>query len=178
MRTVLQRSILVLASLVLIVAIAGLPVYVFPHDDDVEDADTAFVLGPPTWQRIGVAQDLMAAGDVSKALISVSPSGRQSAGQYPPCEYPGFVCQTPDPFTTDGEVAMLRGFLTPEAIDHQVVVITFTPHVARTRYIFDRCYSGDVAVIGVDQDLSLFDWIYQYAYQSAAFVKAALRPCS
>lgn len=73
---------------------------------------------------------------------------------------------------------MLRDFQNPEALEHQVVVVTFKPHVARARYILERCYDGDVAVIGVDQDLTLWDWAYQYVYQTAAFVKAAFSPCS
>jgi hypothetical protein len=69
---------------------------------------------------------------------------------------------------------------TAYARDHAVtdtVVLTFTPHVARTRYLFAKCYGGDVTVVGVDEHLSLADWVYQYAYQTAAFVKAWLEPC-
>ncbi len=59
----------------------------------------------------------------------------------------------------------------------KTVVVTFTPHVARTRYIFAKCYPGDVTVVGADIDLTPLDWAYEYAYQSAAFVKAWFSPC-
>jgi uncharacterized SAM-binding protein YcdF (DUF218 family) len=62
---------------------------------------------------------------------------------------------------------------------HKAVVITFTPHVARTRYIFARCAPDiDVQVIGVDEHLNIGDWVYQFAYQTTAFVKAAATPCA
>ena len=67
------------------------------------------------------------------------------------------------------------------ARDHAVqrtIVITFTPHVARTRYIFAKCYPGEVTVVGVDEKLDLYEWAKQYIYQSTAFVKAWLTPCS
>ncbi|MBT9608033.1 hypothetical protein [Microbacterium sp.] len=137
----------------------------------------AMVLGPPTWQRVEKAQFLLDSGQVSRVLVSVSPSGRQSAALYPPCEYSRFTCETPAPFTTKGEVAMLRDFLGADAVDQQVVVVTFTPHVARTRYVFQECFGPNVAVLGVSQDMSLFDWMYQYVYQSVAFLKAAITPC-
>ncbi|WP_091503675.1 hypothetical protein [Microbacterium sp. cf332] len=174
----LRRTVLVVVAVSVAASLAGLPLYVFPIDDEIRDADTVFVLGPPTWQRIDVARDLLGRHEVSRALISVSPTGRQSAAEYAPCGYSDFECRTPDPFTTDGEAAMLRDFQNPEALEHQVVVVTFKPHVARARYILERCYDGDVAVIGVDQDLTLWDWAYQYVYQTAAFVKAAFSPCS
>ena len=58
-----------------------------------------------------------------------------------------------------------------------VIVVTSTPHVARTRYIFAKCYPGEVTVVAAGQPATLSGWAYQYVYQSFAFVKAALEAC-
>ena len=55
---------------------------------------------------------------------------------------------------------------------------TYTPHVLRTRYIFGACADADVTVIPVDESLNLLRWIYNYAYQTAAFAKAWIVGCA
>lgn len=167
-------SALALAGLV---AVAGLPLYVFPPAAAVSDADLIYVIGPPTAARVALAEELAEQGVASDFLVSVSAQGRyNTASAVDLCDLPEAVCDTPDPFTTKGEARMLRDY----AAAHETgstVVITFTPHVARTRYIFEKCYDGEVTVVGVDQRMNLGDWVYQYAYQSAAFVRAWLTPC-
>lgn len=158
--------------------VAGLPAYVFPPQDDPAGADVVFVIGPPDPRRVDLAEQLLGAG-ATAALVSVP-----GPDQGPPeltqtglafCSEPAVTCRTPVPFTTAGEALMLADSALPDGAE--VVVVTFTPHVARTRYLFEKCYPGTVSVVGVDPSLSLGDWIYQYAYQSAAFVKAWLTPC-
>lgn len=178
MRSLLRRVLMWVFGTCVVVAVVGLPVFVLPGDDPLPNDGVVMVLGPPTWQRVERAQSLVDSGRASTVLLSVSPRGRQSADVYPPCSYPHFHCATPEPFTTNGEVAMLRDFLGGDTTNQQVIVITFPPHVARARYLFDKCFAGNVAVVGVSQDMSLFDWIYQYGYQSAGFVKAAVTPCA
>ena len=158
--------------------VVGLPAYVFPLQDDPAGADVVFVIGPPDARRVALAEQLLTAG-ATEALVSVP-----GPDQGPPdltdtglafCRESAVTCRTPVPFTTAGEALMLGDSAPPDGA--KVVVVTFTPHVSRTRYIFEKCYPGAVSVVGVDQNLSLGDWIYQYAYQSAAFVKAWLTPC-
>lgn len=93
------------------------------------------------------------------------------------CSDPGVTCGTPEPFTTNGETLLLKEYVASHSVG-KTVVITFTPHVTRTRYIFAKCYGGDVSVVGVDEVMSPMDWIYQYAYQSTALVKAWFTPCA
>jgi hypothetical protein len=169
-----------LVGLLVLVVVAGLPLYVFPPQGQVDRADLVYVIGPPTPPRIALAERLEADGVADDLLVSVSPSHdviRYPASALPVCDEAGTTCETPSPFTTKGEALMLTDYADGRTLG-ETVVITFTPHVARTRYIFDRCYDGHVTVVGVDQQLSLGDWIYQYAYQSAAFVKAWITPCA
>lgn len=178
-RTLIAASSVV--GMLALIAAAGLPLYVFPPQGEVDRADLIYVIGPPTQPRIDLAERLRADGVADDLLVSVSAPRQEAAGfaatSLPVCEQPATVCRTPDPFTTKGEALLLREYAAQHPVD-QTVVITFTPHVARTRYIFDKCYDGEVTVVGVDQRMSLGDWIYQYAYQSAAFVKAWITPCA
>lgn len=180
----IARRAAVAASVVLgmlaLAVVAGLPLYVFPPAASVRQADLIYVIGPPTPPRIALAERLAADGVADAMLVSVSPAAdsiRYPASELPLCAEPRATCETPKPFTTKGEALLLSQYARGRSLD-ETVVITFTPHVARTRYIFEKCYDGDVSVMGVDQDMNLGDWIYQYAYQSAAFVKAWITPCA
>jgi hypothetical protein len=159
------------------IALAGLPVYVFPPVDPVTDADLIYVIGPPTEGRIALEERLRGEGVADSALVSVPLDGEQSAANLGICEDAAVDCEHPEPFTTKGEAAMLAAYAPAHDVD-RTIVITFTPHVARTRYIFDKCYPGEVTVVGLDEHLSLADWAYQYAYQSVGFVKAWMTRCS
>lgn len=173
-----SRATVSLVAIAVLLALAGLPVYVFPLEDRFEDPDVVFVLGPPTPNRILLESKLRSEYPNAWSLISVSPAGdfaEEDLNGH--CDDSRVVCESPDPFTTKGEALMLQRFsaTTPE---DEVVVITFTPHVARTRYIFAKCYSGKVVVVGVQEEMSLIEWARQYVYQSVAFVKAWLTPCA
>ena len=55
-------------------------------------------------------------------------------------------------------------------------VITFTPHVTRTRLLMQRCFAGTLRVAADTTPLPLAEWAGQYFYQTGAFVKVALNP--
>jgi hypothetical protein len=174
----IARGALVIGAMVLVVVLAGLPLYVFPPvDDDVQDADLAYVIGPATSQRITLAQELLDDGTVDEILISVAGGGVLGADAIDACKDPAVTCEHPNPFTTKGEVDALAEFAAANEVD-KTIVITFAPHVLRTRFIFEKCFAGDVTVIAAPQKMDLADWVYQYAYQTAAFAKAWLRPCA
>lgn len=178
----LLRLALFLAIATVAAAGAGLPVFVFPPQGDPTNADLVFVIGPPEQQRLALAAAVRAVDVHAPLLISVSDSraghGEQrfDASALEVCRGRGVTCASPDPFTTAGESRLLRHYAAAHET-RKTVVITFTPHVARTRYIFAKCYAGDVTVVGVDTDMTLLDWAYEYAYQGAAFVKAWFSPC-
>lgn len=155
-------------------ALIGVPIYVFPAVDAPQRADYIYVLGPPTVQRVEMSEQLRKQGVADKILVSVPTSGAQSKEEAFICRMEYVICAHPDPATTKGEIAMAE-----ELIDGaSIVIITFRPHVARTRFVFDKCYSGDFEVVASPETLSLSSWIYQYTYQTAAFVKASLTSCA
>lgn len=174
----LRRSALAAGILAVAVALAGLPLYVFPPTAEPAPADLVYVIGPPVHTRTDLQARLLDEGLAPRGLISVSPpDGAAPASDIPACHDPRIACLTPEPITTAGEALLLKRYAADHGLE-RTIVITFTPHVARTRYIFDTCYPGDVTVVAVDPQLTPWEWVYQYAYQTGAFVKAFLAPCA
>lgn len=170
-----RRVVLGILTILAAVAVIGLPLYVFPGSPEPAEADLIYVIGPPTATRIADAENLRAQGIADEVLVSVPRSGVDSADELAYCRRAYVTCRTPDVFTTRGEAAMLAAYATA---GDDVIVLTYTPHVARTRAIFGTCADAGVTVIPVDEGLSLSRWIYNYAYQTAAFVKAWILGCA
>lgn len=167
-------------ALVLAMAAVGLsitvPAYVFPAAAALPaHADVIYVIGPPTEGRIALAEQLRREGVADDILISVPSEGEQSAEKLSVCQERYVTCGHPDPFTTAGEMALLNTRYGPEA---SAVVITFTPHVSRTRFIAAQCAAARVTVVDVPTSLDLGQWMYQFAYQTGGFAKAVAAPCS
>lgn len=166
-----------IGALVVAIIVAGLPLYVFPPAGSLGHADLIYVLGPATRERLAVERELRADGVADMSLISVLPSGLGSAADLAACREPQVYCNAPEPFTTKGEIAYLQKFAAERGVT-RTIILTWTPHVSRVRFIVDKCYRGDATVVAVDQHLDLAQWASQYIYQSAAFVKAWLTPCA
>ncbi len=158
-----------------LIVLAGLPLYVFPPAAEISPSDAAYVLGPPMDERLAVAEGLQDQGLVERIVVSVQASGGQTADDLPICREEGVTCAVADPSTTRGEERLITDVADGAA--PSLVVVTSTPHVARTRFIFGKCYPGDVTVIGAGRPDSLEGWTSQYLYQSLAFVKAFIEPC-
>ncbi|OZB48980.1 MAG: hypothetical protein B7X40_06075 [Cellulomonas sp. 14-74-6] len=157
------------AAATLLVVTAGLPVYVFPRQTAPVGADVVFVIGPPRAWRIAWARELVAAGKARAIMISQPETGSLQA-----CAAQSTVpvlCRRPDPFTTRGEARWLRDEMAAHGW-RTAVVITSTPHIARTRYVMQRCVPSGVQVVGRTTGMAPWTWVYQYAYQTAAWVKA------
>lgn len=153
-------------------AVAGLPFFVFPTVEPVPPhADVALVLGPPLPQRIEVAERLLDDGTVGAALISV-PDQYIPWELRPLCARAHVTCFDPDPSTTRGEARMLGRDAARDGWT-SAVVITMPAHVSRARTIVSRCFAGRISMVA-DSEPPAGGWAYQYAYQTAATVKAWL----
>lgn len=173
-RKVIVSTILASITAAVLFVLVGIPLYVFPSNDDVEGADLIYVIGPPVSQRTALAEELVDRGVAETVLVS-APGDMWMDSPY--CETTHVICERPKPATTKGEVLLLEEYIKQHNVE-KTVVITFDPHVSRTRFIFDKCFEGDVAVVGVDEYLGIKDWAYQYLYQSSAFLKAWATPCA
>ncbi|MFV0634934.1 hypothetical protein [Demequina sp.] len=178
------------AAAALAIAAVGIPVYVAPRAAvaaaDAQAADVVYVIGPPTDARMEVAREQVAAGLADAVMISLNP---EESAEWPEAaaactgEWAGdpdervaaatVLCDMPDPFTTRGEARWLESEMASRGWE-SVNVVTFTPHVSRAKMIIERCETGEVRMVDSGESLDPWYWVYQYAYQSAAFVKAGL----
>lgn len=168
----------VIGVVVIAVALAGVPVYVHPQIDALRKADAVLVLGGYEYDRYPQGMGLAAAGWAPNLVIS-NPNGPRDAWLYDYCRkpHPEFTlyCFEPEPSTTAGEV---REF-TALAAEHgwrSVIVVTFRPQISRARYILGRCFTGELIMVESRTPVPLIRWPYEYAYQTAGYVRALLDP--
>jgi uncharacterized SAM-binding protein YcdF (DUF218 family) len=63
------------------------------------------------------------------------------------CKNDRAICFTPDPYSTQGEARWIAQEAKERGWD-SVVVVTSSYHVRRSRMIVERCFHGDLAVVG------------------------------
>lgn len=148
---------------------AGIRLFAFPAEQPLRPSDVIFVIGPIESWRINLARELIADGYADSLMVSVFQGSHLAV-----CDEPqtfDVTCTQPDPFTTQGEARWLRDELSENDWD-SAIVITATPHVERTRYIFGRCIEQDVTVVGRSTGMGKRDWLYHFFYQTAGYLKA------
>ncbi|QDQ99013.1 YdcF family protein [Tomitella fengzijianii] len=159
----------------LVLAVVGYPVYVEPQVGTPHHADAIVVLGGPGSGRYQLGLELARRGYAPQLLLS-DPSGGENDWLSGICrtEHPfTAICFDPHPATTLGEareiraVAKMRGW-------SDIIVITYTPHVSRARYIVQRCFQGSVTMLAAPTHLSVVEWAWAYAYQTAGYAKTLL----
>ena len=170
---VLARWVAAALAFVLVIGLAGLPLYVLPRTDRPEKADAVVVLGPSSAPRIALGTRLVREGYASHLYVS-EPTDKLA---YPPCYSLHTSCFSPSPTTTRGEARFTR----QQALAHgwsRVIVITATYHISRARFIFGRCSGVDPIMVSSHEGRSPAGWVYEYAYQTTGFVKAAIVGCA
>ena len=173
-----RRWSVILLVLVLAVVLAGVPVYVRPQIDPLRHADAILILGGYEYDRYRVGLGLADEGWAPAVAVS-NPNGPSDPWltEYCAKPHPQFelYCFIPDPPTTVGEARQLRR-LAAEHGWQTVIVVTFRPHISRARFILQQCFDGDLIMFASPPQLSLARWAYEYAYQTAGYLKAALKP--
>lgn len=156
------------------VTLAGIPVYVRPQVDPLRHADAVLILGGYEYDRYPYGMSLAAAGWAPNLVIS-NPNGARDAWLYEYCRtpHPEFTlfCFEPDPVTTRGE-AWSFAALANEHGWRSVIVVTFRPQISRARFIIGRCFDGDVTMAESPTPVPAVRWIYEYAYQTAGYLRA------
>jgi uncharacterized SAM-binding protein YcdF (DUF218 family) len=179
MRARRKRLIAVLVAAVAAFA-AGYPVYVSPTVDPISPdrpADAVVALGgdprtgPYAQQLVtrGLARTLVLSDPYDGWPNSVTALCREAADR----QDGSVLCFDPNPRTTRGEARAI----TRLAADHgwrDVIVVVPIYHVSRARMIVQRCFVGDLAVIETPDPVPPWVWIYQYGYQTAGYLKAAI----
>lgn len=160
-------------GVVLLAGIAGWPVYVHPQVDPIRRADAIVVLGGTAYDRFDLGLELARRGYAPQLLISRSTGAtdyemdRYCAGHFT------FVvsCFVPDPWTTRGEAEEI-GRRAKQQGWHHIIVVTFTPHVSRARYIIEKCYHGELTMVASPSPSGLRFWTWMYFRQSAGYLRA------
>jgi uncharacterized SAM-binding protein YcdF (DUF218 family) len=137
-------------------------------------ADAIVVLGPATSARTDAALALARQG-LSHVLVLSNATTHQHATQvcnHPPAGW-SVTCFVPEPGTTRGEAEYVRDLAARYGWTN-LIVVTSRFHISRARLILKRCLSGEVQLVAAPESISVGQWLYQYAYQSAGYVRAAL----
>ncbi|MHC2185629.1 uncharacterized SAM-binding protein YcdF (DUF218 family) [Rathayibacter agropyri] len=173
----LLAGLLLIPLVVLALFGAGIPLYVTPPIDPIpKQADAVFVLGPSTRARVEFARRIITSGATDTMVLSVGPDEMNASledKKYKKCNEPGgdVLCYAADPLTTQGEARQLRDMAAENGWDH-VIVLTNAPHIARSRMILERCYSGEISMVPSGEPMGLDYLIGQYFYQTGGFLKA------
>jgi uncharacterized SAM-binding protein YcdF (DUF218 family) len=56
-----------------------------------------------------------------------------------------------------------------------LVVVTSRYHISRARLIFKRCFTGRLQMVAAPENINPAQWLYQYFYQSAGYLRAAVQ---
>ncbi|RDI63198.1 YdcF family protein [Nocardia pseudobrasiliensis] len=171
------RAAAVTAVAVAVYVAALWPVYVRPRIDTPMRADAIVVLGGAHDGREELALRLARDGYAPRVLFSDPYEHSALMNRICHGGYRFRVdCFDPDPRTTLGEGRELAARARTDGW-RRVIVVTFTPHVSRARYVLGKCWGGELLVVVAHPRISPLRWAYQYVYQSAGYVKAAVETC-
>jgi uncharacterized SAM-binding protein YcdF (DUF218 family) len=139
-------------------------------------ADAIVVLGPATNDRTDAAVALMRQGRAHTLVISNAWTHRRATQlcNDPPTGWT-LICFLPAPDTTRGEAEYVRGLALARGWSN-VIAVTSRYHISRAELILKRCLSGRLQMVAAPESINVAQWLYQYAYQSGAYVRAALHP--
>lgn len=173
-----KYAVTLLGAVAAVVVTVGLwPVYVRPLVDRPGPADAILVLGGAHDGREQLGLRLARDGYAPRVLFS--DPYEYSARMNRIC-HGGYsfevICFDPSPRTTRGEGRELAR--RAEAQNwRRVIVVTFTPHISRARYILGKCWSGEILFVDAAPALSVGRWAYDFVYQSAGYAKAFAEDC-
>lgn len=162
--------------LLVVIVIAGMPVYVRPQIDQLRQADAIVVLGGPVGSRYPFGIGLAEQGWAPMLVMSTTDHPKDPLlksycdSPHPPLKVRCFVA---DPPTTKGEARELRKLAATYGW-HTLIVVTFRPHISRARFILERCFDGNLIMVASPAELSVPRWAFQYVYQTAGYIRAVV----
>jgi uncharacterized SAM-binding protein YcdF (DUF218 family) len=173
----MRRAAALVVGLVVLIALAGYPVFVRPQIDTVRKADAIVVLGgSQSGARYRYGLDLARDGWAPTLVLS-NPFARKEPFVTGLCETPQhrfrIECFIPDPRTTLGEGREVRR-LADERNWDTVIIVTSVPHVSRARYIVGKCFGGALIMAASPAHLGVLSWATMYVYQTAGYLKSAV----
>ncbi|QDP81432.1 YdcF family protein [Nocardia otitidiscaviarum] len=170
-------TLVVLVALVVGIGVAGVPVFVHPQVDPLRPADAIVVLGGTAYERFDLGLRLARQGYAPELVISRSTGiDDHVMDRYCDGTFDFRVsCFVPDPWTTQGEAQEIARRADTGHWRH-IIVITYTPHVSRARYIVGKCFRDELTMVASPADSGPLFWAWMYVRQSAGYVRAFLQP--
>jgi uncharacterized SAM-binding protein YcdF (DUF218 family) len=166
-----------LFAVIAVFAAALWPLYVRPRTDPPAKADAILVLGGAHDGREQLALHLASEGYAPRVLFSDPYETSLLINRICHGGYSFQVtCFDPSPRTTPGEGRELARLARSQGW-HRIIVVTFTPHISRARYVLGKCWDGEVLMVDAHPRISLARWAYNYIYQSAGYIKTVFEDC-
>lgn len=78
-------------------------------------------------------------------------------------------------WTTEGEAQEIGRRAARFGWRH-IIVVTYTPHVSRARYIVSKCFDGELTMVASPSATGPRFWTWMYIRQSAGYLRALLSP--
>jgi uncharacterized SAM-binding protein YcdF (DUF218 family) len=147
---IVRRPLLLIVLIVLAtLGVASVPLFILYDDDEVATADAVMVLAGQK-KRLPVALELVRRGVAPVLVISdgLDPRWTQANRLCRSGDPERVVCIRPDPHSTRGE-ARLAARLARERDWDSLVVVSSRFHLFRARLLFERCFRGELAFVGV-----------------------------
>ncbi|KAA0018924.1 YdcF family protein [Antrihabitans cavernicola] len=172
------RWAVVAVVIALVVGIAALwPVYIDPQVERPATADAIVVLGGRHDGREELGLQLAKAGYAPQVILSNPYKDSPLVNRICHGGYSFKVtCFDPDPGTTRGEGREIARRAAAENWK-RVIVVTFTPHVSRARYVIGKCWDGELLMVPNRQKITMGDWVWNYVYQSFGYARALFEDC-
>jgi uncharacterized SAM-binding protein YcdF (DUF218 family) len=151
-RTGLQRWAVVLLALDVFVGTAATATwgtrafFVFPRTDHPVSADAVVVLSGDNGDRLAAGLELMGNRLAPTLVLAGDPDFVEAERLCSPPQPFEVVCLRPEPDSTRAEARAVGELASGRGWRH-VVVVTSTPHVTRSRLLFDRCVEGAVSMV-------------------------------
>ncbi|MFG1930521.1 YdcF family protein [Mycobacterium sp. NPDC048908] len=179
----LRRAAVVIAAIVVALAVlmgvSGMAVFTNAKVDQLQRADAVVVLGGEHDGREDYGIELARGGwaptvVISDAYAKDDPVMDRVCKPQPAIEV---ICARAPQMNTRGEAQMVHR-LAAKRSWKKIIVVTWRYHLPRARLIFRQCFSPDPDAVVMQAvprryDYSLARWQFIYAYQYAAFAKAA-----
>lgn len=172
-RATRRRWVVTALLTVVVAAVAGWPVFVRPQLDPLRPADAIVVLGGTPYERFDLGIELARQRWAPQVLIAASTGlDDPRMDRYCRTGYPfRVVCFEPRPWTTRGEAQEIRRRAATAGWRH-IIVVTFTPHISRARYIVSRCFDGELTMVASPSRTDPLYQAWMYVRQSAGYLKA------
>ncbi len=161
------------AAVVVVGVLATVRLFVWPAVDDPTSADAVLVLAGGRGERIALGMRLMREG-VAPVLVLVGEQTEPEADRLCRGGQPSFelVCLPRGPTSTRTE-ARAAARLASDRQWRSLVLVTSSYHVTRSRMIHDRCFPGDLDVVGAKAPLGFFSLVPLVTKEWAALVHTA-----